>query len=218
MRTSPECLPCFMRQAEYAAEVATESISLRKEVIAASTRLIPTFDLSLSPPENSVFLYRKIGELSGKDDVFAELKKDSNKFALEMLDDLRSMVRSSDDPFQTAARLAIAGNVIDYGSHQEFDIDRTIDLCLTKDLRINDLQTFRQDLSTSARILYLADNCGELVFDRLLIEMINSPITVSVKKLPIINDALVSDAVVCGLTDHDCRVISNGTDCPGTPP
>ena len=216
MNTSPNCLPCFMKQAEYTAGLATDSLSLRKEIMDQAAKLIPSFDLKLSPPENSVFLYRMIAEKSNNNDIFADLKVQSNRTALEMLPIMEDKIRYAPDPLDTAIRLAIAGNIIDYGSHQEFDVQKTIDRCLTSPLAINDFEEFKENLRRAQNILYLADNCGELVFDRLLIEILDRPITLAVKGKPIINDALRSDAEYCDLS-LNCQIISNGTDCPGTP-
>jgi uncharacterized protein with ATP-grasp and redox domains len=154
--------------------------------------------------------------MTGCSDLFIDLKNHSNRAALKMRPGLEEIICRADDPLQTAARLAIAGNIIDYGSHQDFDVQGSIDNCLTSSLTINDLEEFRRDLHRAQNILYLADNCGELVFDRLLIELIGKPVTIAVKDKPILNDALAEDAIACGL-DLNCRIISNGTDCPGTP-
>jgi uncharacterized protein with ATP-grasp and redox domains len=205
-----------MRQAEYTAELATDSLPLRDEIIKQAAELIPTFNLELSPPENAVSLYRMIAEKSSNRDIFADLKKNSNELALGILPFLEEKIRYSRDPLATAIRLAIAGNIIDYGSHQEFDLEKTIEKSLNDPLTINDLEGLRYDLKEAQSILYLADNCGELVFDRLLIELIDKPVTLVVKENPVINDALASDAEHCGLS-LGSRIISNGTDCPGTP-
>ena len=216
MDTSSECLQCFMRQAEYTAELATDSLSLRKEIIEEAAKLIPTFDPDLSPPENSVHLYRMISKKSRNKDIYANLKEQSNLLSLGSLPVLEEKIRYAKDPLDIAARLAIAGNIIDYGSHQNFNVDRAIDKSMSTSPAINDLEDLREDLQKSQHILYLADNCGELVFDRLLIELIDKPVTIAVKENPLINDALISDAELCGLS-LTSRIISNGTDCPGTP-
>jgi hypothetical protein len=117
---------------------------------------------------------------------------------------------------RTAALLTIAGNIIDYGAHHDFNIRRAVDECLNKKLAIDDLDELRDDLHQARNILYLGDNCGELVFDTLLIKQFNQEVTLAVKEKPVINDALPADAEECGLRGL-CRIISNGTDCPGTP-
>lgn len=216
MRTTPNCLPCFIKQASYTADLATESPELRKEIIEAAAEIISSFDLKRSPPENAVYLYRMIAKLTGNPDIFAKLKTTSNQIALKMLPDLEDIIRRSINPLKTAALLSIAGNIIDYGSHQNFDIHQAVDECLNKDLAIDDLDLLRADLEQARNILYLGDNCGELVFDRLLINKLKQKVTFAVKEQPIINDALQIDAIECGLGSL-CQIISNGTDCPGTP-
>lgn len=216
MRTSPDCLPCFTKQAAYTAGLATDSASLHDKIMTSAARIIASFDLELSPPENAVYLYRMIAEQTGNPDIFADLKNLSNQTVLKMLPDLKDKISQAADPLRTAALLTLAGNIIDYGSHHDFDVHRAVDECLNKDLAIDDLDELRADLHRAGKILYLGDNCGELVFDGLLIEQFNQEVTLAVKEKAVINDALPADAEECGLGGI-CRVISNGTDCPGTP-
>jgi uncharacterized protein with ATP-grasp and redox domains len=157
-----------------------------------------------------------IAEKSGCSDIFADLKDLSNRKALDLLPELVKKVEESNEPLRTAALLAIAGNIIDYGAHHDFDINTSIEKCLHTKPAIDDLEQLRRDLDKAGKILYLGDNCGEAAFDRLLIAQTGEEITYAVKERPIINDALKEDAATCGLGDL-CRIISNGTDCPGTP-
>ena len=217
MQTTLDCLPCFLRQALYTARIATDSADAQQEILRRAARLVADFDLDTSPPENAIRLYRMIAATAGASDPFALLKEESNRFALDLRPELRQRVRQASDPLATALKFAIAGNVIDYGAHHDFDARRTIDHCLARPYAIDDSLQFRRDLAGAQRILYLADNCGEIVFDGLLLEtMGEKEVTVALKERPIINDALVADALACGI-DRICTVVSNGTDCPGTP-
>ncbi len=216
MRTSPDCLPCFLRQAGHVATITGATGETAAEMVQAAARLLPTLDLTLSPPENAVALYGLLARLSGSADPFGALKNESNRAALALLPRLREIVAGAGDPLRTAARLAIAGNVIDYGAQQEFDVEGAISASLEQAPAIDHFAWFRTRLAGAERILYLADNCGELVFDRLFIEQLGRPVTLAVKARPIINDALIADAEACGLTEL-CRVVDNGTGCPGTP-
>ena len=217
MQTTLDCLPCFLRQALYTARIATDSVARHQEILARAAHLLPEFDLAVSPPENAIHLYRMIAELAGNPDPFAALKAESNHFALALRPELREQIRQAADPLATAVKFAIAGNVIDYGAHHQFDARGTIADCLAHPFAIDDYRQFRHDLAKARKILYLADNCGEIVFDGLLIEALGEKeVTVAVKERPIINDALLPDALACGLGEL-CTVVSNGTDCPGTP-
>ena len=124
----------------------------------------------------------------------------------------------SKDPLETAVRLAIAGNIIDCGANgnlAEIAITEGIEHALTDALK-GPLAELDMALNQADEILYLADNAGEIFFDRLLIELMPlEKVTVAVRGSPIINDATITDAEEAGLTDL-VTVIDNGSDGPGT--
>lgn len=216
MKTSLDCIPCFYKQALYTARLCSKDRDFHSSVLAQISCLLNNLDLSISPPENSVAVYQEIARLTKVSDPFRPLKRMSNDTALELRPHIIGRIDQAEDPLLAAIKFAIAGNIIDYGSHQEFDIDKTLQNCLLERLAINDYEQFCHDLAKANNILYLADNCGEIVFDGILIEKLNKTITLAVKERPIINDALFEDAIYCGL-DNLSTVISNGTGCPGTP-
>ena len=217
MRTSLDCLPCLLRQTVYAAGIASGSKKLQKEIVYRIALLLPELDFEISPPENAILVYNLISEMSGNIDPFEQIKKQSNELALNLRPRVLEKIKTSSDPFQTAVKFSMAGNIIDYGAHHEFDVHETIDKCLTIEPAINHFDQLVRDIEKAETILYLADNSGEIVFDELLIRLIrNKRIILAVKEGPILNDALIKDAVECGL-DKYCKVISNGTNCPGTP-
>ena len=178
--------------------------------------LLHDLDFSLSPPENSIRVYGEIARLSGNDDPFSVLKRKSNELALSLQDEIRNKISAAKDPLYAALLFSIAGNIIDYGSQQEFDAHQAINECLSKTPAINHYEKLRDDITRAKSILYLGDNCGEIALDALVIERLSPQVTFAVKEKPIINDALLADALDCGL-DKICTVISNGTNCPGTP-
>lgn len=216
MQTTTDCLSCFKKQIIYTAKLAASSHKLQKEIISQTEALLPTLDMTLSPPENAVCIYNTIAQISGCLDPFKNLKTTSNELAKQLIPKVKEYIAASSDPILTAIKCAIAGNVIDYGAHHDFDAEKTITDCIDQDLAINGYNQFLEDISTAESILYLGDNCGELFFDRMLIELLEKDITFAVKEKPIINDALTSDAIYCGL-DQVCTILSNGTNCPGTP-
>ncbi len=216
MKTELDCLVCFYKQSLYTARLAINSPEKHHEILRYIGDLLPQLDLDLSPPENSIRVYNLIAQRSKVLDPFADLKRQSNEQAMRMADEVRHQIAASADPLYTAMLFTIAGNIIDYGSHQEFDLENTLASCLDKPTAVNDYQELSNEISKGGKILYLADNCGELVFDKLLIERLPGEVTMAVKEGPILNDALLSDAKDCGL-DKVCRLISNGTTCPGTP-
>ena len=222
MRTSPDCLPCFLRQIAHAARLATADPDRQKLILERAAALLPAFDLSRSPPENSVALYRLVAELADCPDPFANLKQSSNAAMHALRPRLLQSIRAAADPLLAAMKFAAAGNIIDYGSQQDFDLEQTLAACLARDFAIDDatkLSAAIDRLGPADTVLYLGDNCGELVMDGILIEMLAGRglrVVLALKEYPIINDATVVDAQKLGL-DRFCAVISNGTGCPGTP-
>ncbi|MEW6593293.1 MAG: ARMT1-like domain-containing protein [Thermodesulfobacteriota bacterium] len=216
MRTFPDCFPCLRKQAGSTISRVTGDPARQQAILAAVAALLDRLDPSLSPPENAAFMYRLIAEHSGVTDPYAAIKAESNRLAGTLRSQARKGIAAAADPLLAAIQYAMAGNVMDYGAHHDFDAEETLAACLGREAAINDYQEFRRDLAAARTVLYLADNCGELVFDGLLIEQLEREVTVAVKAAPVINDAQVADAVACGI-DRIARVVSNGTACPGTP-
>ncbi len=219
MRTALDCLPCFLRQTLHASRLCSTDPDFHKNNMDGVLSIIASMDLSQTPPENSVQIYSMIAERSGQADPFAGVKAESNDLIKNLLPRLRKLISNAADPFSTAVKLAIAGNVIDYGAPQVFSVEKAIEECLIQDPWPQGFSQFREDVASASTILYLGDNCGEQIFDMLFIELLadmGKKVTFAVKEKPIINDVLRDDALSCGL-DQYCDVISNGTNCPGTP-
>jgi uncharacterized protein with ATP-grasp and redox domains len=214
-----DCIPCFIRQALDAARLATDDEQIHERVVREVLRLAADLDMSQSPPAIGRQIHRLIRGLIGNNDPYRQLKQRSNRLALRMCDELKEIVRTSEDPLETAVKLAIAGNIIDLGvktSIKESEIERIINDSLIADFDGRQIEDFRNAVNKAKQILYLADNAGEIVFDRLLIEQLPcEKITLVVKARPVINDATVEDAKVAGLTEM-VDVIDNGSDAPGT--
>ena len=213
-------MPCLMRQALEAARAATEDKELQRQVIYEVARLIPHFPLDASPPELGQKVYRLIAQFTGTHDPYREKKWKANQMALELYPRLKQMVASSEDPLLMACKLAIAGNSLDLGSQSEYPEPKSLlETALTLPFALSDYEDFQEALKSSSLILYLGDNAGEVVFDRVLLEEIkqNSQAEVYfvVRERPVINDATLEDARFAGL-DKIAHVISNGSDAPAT--
>src|SRR5690606_18643008 len=131
------------------------------------------------------------------------LKEKYNRAALEFYPKLAAIVEDSGDTLLTAAKLAIAGNIIDFGPKIDINLEKTIKDVLSNDLEINDVDKLKQSILGAKNVLYLADNAGESVFDRLLIEELLKQkinVTYAVKEATILNDATFEDAETAGLT------------------
>ena len=219
MRIYLDCISCFIRQALDAARLATDDEQVHKKVVDQVLRMADDLDMSQSPPVIGQQIHRLIRELVGSDDPYYKVKKQFNSLALKLYPDLRKQIISSNDPLETAIRLAIAGNIIDFGAKSsltELEVRNTISDSLSDYLNPEQIKDFKNAVTEAKEILYLADNAGEIVFDHLLIEQLPiEKITVVVKGSPVINDATIEDANVVGL-GRIVEVIDNGSDGPGT--
>ncbi len=219
MRTYFDCIPCFVRQVLDSVRMTTDDEQIQEKVLREALYLGSKMDLSQSPPAMAQKIHRFIREITGVKDPYLEVKNRFNKLALQMYPELKQQVETSADPLETAVRLAIAGNIIDFGVNsvvEQSQVERTITESLTEPLDMEAMEEFREATSQAEDILYLGDNTGEIVFDRLLIEQLPyEKITFAVKGGPILNDATIEDAQIVGLTDI-VNVIDNGSDAPGT--
>jgi len=215
MRTYLDCIPCFFEQALKAARLAGADENVQKRILDSLASEVPDFPLSSSPPEMGRIVYKLVREITGEEDPFKRIKDEYNKIALNLYPDLKEKVAHSKDRLLAAIRLALVGNVIDFGVDKPFDLEREIEDAFRRDFAVFNYQEFKELLENTKQILYLADNAGEVVFDRVLIEELNREVIYVVRDKPVINDALIEDAKFCGI-DKIARVISNGSDAPGT--
>jgi len=219
MKIYIDCIPCFTRQALESAKLVTDDEIIQEQVVRYVLKMLADLDMSQSPPAIGQKIHRSIRKLIDNDDPYHALKEKFNNLAVRICDDLKENIRASEDPLETAFRLAIAGNIIDLGvktSIAESDIEKIITDCLTVDFDKFQIEDFRNSISRAERILYITDNAGEIIFDKLLIEQLpQEKITVAVRGKPVINDATMEDAELAGLTEI-VNVVDNGSDAPGT--
>ena len=160
-------------------------------------------------------VYAKIYAEAGDPDPFLEIKRNSTREAIALYPTLKEQVAQSQDPLDLAVRYAIAGNVIDFALPQNMDFNHELELACERPLAINHLNELRQQLSQADSLLYLGDNAGETVLDRLLIETIALPTHYIVRGGPVINDATEEDARDAGL-DKVATLLSSGCAHAGT--
>ena len=218
METYFDCIPCFIRQTLDAVRMVTDDKRGQEKVLRDVLSVASNMDLSQSPPVIGQYIHRKIREFSGVADPYRKIKDRFNHLAKELYPQLKALVEDSSEPLETAVRLAIAGNIIDCGVNgnlKDIAIAQGIDHALTEPLE-GPLAGFSAAIHQADEILYLADNAGEIFFDRLLIEQMPlEKVTVVVKGLAVLNDATARDAEAAGLTSL-VEVIDNGSDAPGT--
>jgi len=212
MKTYLQCLPCFLRQAVEAAKLATEDPLKQWEAVEAVLGVLSQASVDDRPPKIATQVHRAVRRVSGCDDPYSQVKKDSNKAAMELYPRAEELVESSRDPLQTAAKLAVVGNIIDSGVNLHFDLQTEIERVNERDFATGDFERFREEIAKASTVLYLSDNAGEIVFDRLLIEQVNhdKAMSVAVRAEPMLNDALLADAEFAGV-GRSSRILTRGT-------
>lgn len=215
MNTCLDCLPCFMDQALRTGRIAGMDEPQLKRLLDEVGAMFRDIALDATPPETARGIYRKIAEMSGNPDPYRDIKRESTRQALGHLPTIKRYLKEAHDPLLMAVRLAIAGNVIDFGVYGEVDLEKEIEQIVGQDFAICDDAAFHRAADAADEVLYIGDNAGECVFDRLLIEQIGKPTTYVVRGEPVINDVVVADAEAAGI-DQVARIVSSGTDAPGT--
>jgi len=215
MKTYLDCLPCFMRQALWAGRIATSDEKKIKELLDHVGCMLQDIPMDSTPPQTGDLIYRKIREITGVFDPYKKIKQANIKDALKLYPGLKQIVNKSDNRLLTAIRIAIAGNIIDFGVNKTFNLKEDIRKILKQDFAIFHIQQFVEQLERAQSILYLGDNAGESVFDKILIGELGKPVTYVVRETPVINDVIFSDAMDSGL-DQVAKIISSGSSAPGT--
>ena len=211
-----DCIPCAIGSLITLFEKGVVPQQQQADTMRALLQYLSQINFNGSPPILGKEMHRVIRNVLHDPDPYYQIKKQFNALLLQHYEKLKSEVDAAADPFQAALRLAIAGNIIDYGANRSFDIDETLHKAKTVQFAVDHSLQLKQALNMAQTLLYLGDNAGEIVLDRILIETIKHPhVYFAVRESPIINDATMEDAQQVGM-DKVATVISNGDDAPGT--
>lgn len=215
MNAAAECYLCLMSQILRTARLLGASEGLTMEMASKGCSFLASADFNRTPPEISADLYQLISEESGIGDPYYHIKRANITRALELYPELKKVVDSSSDPLRTALEISLAGNVIDFGASSEEDWLSDGKFIKLGKLAVDDYSLLAEDLKRAKNIVFLGDNAGETVFDRLLIEKTDKRVIYAVREKPIINDATVEEARLSKL-DEVAEIISSGCSAPGT--
>ncbi len=237
MRKTPTCHPCAEKQSLRVLEVALshpdcptytkeELTEIRENLVLEVRAHLKTKPPETSPAELSFDAIKAVYELTGLDDPYSILKQRSNEEAMEHLPRMREWIAASDHPIDTAARMAVAGNIIDLGIRKDYDIEESVARILEEGFAIDFLDEFVRDMreresrGEHPKVFYICDNAGEIAFDRLFLETLieqfpGTSFIAAINGGPILNDATMEDADFVGLPKI-VRVIDNGYGLLGT--
>jgi uncharacterized protein with ATP-grasp and redox domains len=215
MKTYLDCYPCFLRQALDAARMAGAGEGQQKVVLDRVLDVLRQTEPASTPPQIGDQVHRIVRHEVRNGDPYRAAKEASTRQAMELYPRMRALIAGADAPLDVALRLSIAGNIIDLGLSGRYDLWGTVERVLAQSFAVDDRAALREALANASHVLYLADNAGETVFDRVLIEMLDVPVVYAVKEGPIINDATRVDALAAGL-DLVADIVTTGAESPGT--
>jgi uncharacterized protein with ATP-grasp and redox domains len=220
-----DCIPCFLRQGLQAARFASKDEKIQENVLRKIMYSLLEEKWTSTPPILARIVHQTVKSYTGTQDPYKEVKRESNKRILSQYSHYTSMIQRSTNPFLTALKLAIAGNIIDYGALSDFDLDKSVQKILTTHPAIDKSSELQHRIERANHLFYLADNAGEIVFDRMFLETINQlrtdplKVTFVVKGGPIINDATEEDFHAVALTQiPDIEMVKVGIGIPDTGP
>ena len=216
MKISYECGPCFLRQAREALDLSCDDDLLKIEIMNdIFDFLSDNFTRNTNSNKTGSIIHGMIKSKTGCEDPYYNEKIKGNEIALSYLDDVKKILKEN-DTLESYVKIAIIGNILDFGAFTlDDDIDAIINESLKKDLAVKDIEEFENSLKKHDKVLYLVDNTGEIVFDKLLMGKIKEygvDITIAVKSEPILNDACMKEAIEAGLDEFgDIVEIGAGT-------
>ena len=205
MDISYECGPCFLRQAREALDLSTDDENVKMQVMEEIFKFLSTtFKAGTNSISTGSSMHKIIKQKTGCMDPYYKEKVEGNEIALKYLPEVKKIL-DADDSLENYVKIAIIGNILDFGAFTlDDDIEGVIKSSLKKDLAVKDIEEFENSLKTHDKVLYLVDNTGEIVFDKLLLAKLKEydlDITIAVKSEPILNDATRVEALDVGLDE-----------------
>ena len=218
MKFHAECAACLV-EANLRKAAPVQDQALRAEYMQKICEIIAATDMeNEAPPLVDARIIRLRSELLGIEDDFTAIKHSFNQLLLGLYDRLRARIDGAEDPLYAAIQLSMAGNYIDFGVLKEVDPDELLHLLDDAAERYVDRSEYdhlRDDLAQpGGELVFIHDNCGEIVLDKLLIETIKrlypqQEIVSLVRGTPVLNDATLEDAVEAGLPEV-AELMENG--------
>jgi uncharacterized protein with ATP-grasp and redox domains len=218
MKAKIGCIPCYLKHALTAIREVEKNPQKQRIILNKIAMLLPQLSFEQTPAGNSTIVIREVCRLLKEPDPFARLKKHYNKLALSLYPELKRIVKQSSDPLDAALKIAIAGNIIDLGILKVGNLEGETEDALNKGFAIDHREMFAKDLSHTEDILYIGDNAGETVFDRVFIEELierGKKVIFVVRGEKVLNDATREDAIAAGI-DKIAEVVDNGSSWIGT--
>jgi uncharacterized protein with ATP-grasp and redox domains len=218
MNITPQCISCIFNQAHRVTQELHLDDTKAKEVLDVASSFIPKFSMHQNPPQNATMMYEAIAKLLNKEDIYKEVKAHSTAEATKLAPFAQKLLDESSNLFLDATKIAVAGNVIDLASEIRFDLEEEIKKVIHTPFAIDDSSKLLESLQNAQKVVYLADNAGEHIFDKLYLQALNTlfpdlEIYYLTRGNPIINDVTYEEAMEAGLNEV-ATVINSGVTTP----
>jgi len=218
-----DCIPCVLRMADKLADKYIKTKKEKFDFMIEVLKMISTIEYDRTAPYLTARVMRMLKERTGIQDLYKDEKIKFNAEVLKFLPEFEKYVEASKNPIKAALKLSIAGNIIDSGIVDDISIGivkEVIDKTIQDEFDEALFLGFISDLENKKELLYLGDNTGEVVFDKLLIKTIKKiypklKITFVVRGDYILNDVTKKDALYMGIEKY-AIIVDNGSDLPGT--
>jgi uncharacterized protein with ATP-grasp and redox domains len=215
MKTFQACLPCTMNLMDHTLGKTGLDQTDRQALLKRIEADWITSDMTRPPAFTAGQIYSNLLQQTGQDDLFKTHKQNSITEAKKLYPRLKRLAEQAQDPLDAAIRISALGNILDIANPKNYDLEGEIARLLDDRMWGDSLEIFRKRITGVSSLLILADNAGETVFDKVLIETLSVPVYYAVKSAPAFDDALLEDARQAGI-DQVAQIIESGTPYPGT--
>ena len=220
MKTHLECLPCLSNNAVVIAKKSTQDPAVRKQIVQTSMKMLAESDMQYSPTWYAAKIMDIALQLTGgaQDDPYREEKDKSIALAKRILGELGSIPEYDPDSFESRLRLAIAGNILDFGIFSDLDLGEALQLirkAFTAPIDREAMLKLQKRIESAHKILYVLDNCGEGSFDRVFMELFKDKVTVGVRGRNSLNDVTRRELAESGY-GPEIPIVDNGSNIPGS--
>lgn len=211
MNAGEECIDCLVKFCKRTLDRCEMEGDEKQALLADIQEELEHISLELSPAAIADYATGIIKKKVGIEDLYRDDKREQNRKALEVYPQLKEMVNKARDRLKTAFLIAATGNIIDLGAHADFDVEAILRDFSSISFVKDDFEVFRDELKRAGTLLFIADNCGEIIFDRVMLEEIEGiRKIVAVKTIPFINDVTINDVYGTGVEDT-AEIIETGT-------
>ena len=220
MKIQTECIPCLLKRLIFEAKLSTNDKQVQTRVIKNACKLLSDiYNPNKSSAEIATKVHKMVYDTLEDEDPYAQLKKNSNLIAKSLVPKIEELIKKSDDPLKTSMICSIIGNMMDFGidgaSSDPNMLKDIFENLYSEGLGYDDYPEFKKQLKTVNQIILFTDNCGEIVFDKILCRELkkfnpNIHLSLVVRGKPIISDATLDDVRELNFQDVVDEIMTTG--------